>query len=74
MNLNVLIDDRNDKTIGWKLKQHKTLGIPCSIVLGKRLTDSIPTYEFSQIDRETSEFITQSDLFDKLHTLFSLNK
>jgi prolyl-tRNA synthetase len=71
MRLNVVVDDRGEKSIGWKLKQHEAIGIPYTIVLGKRLLESIPLYEFGDQSDSSTSWITQAELFDKLRSTFS---
>lgn len=41
----VLIDDRTNKTIGKRLKDHVQLGIPTTVILGKGLLDPVPKFE-----------------------------
>lgn len=43
--LDVLIDDRTNKTIGKRIKDHTQLGIPATVILGKGTLDSIPKFE-----------------------------
>lgn len=68
--MNVLLDDRGEKSIGWKLKQHKSIGIPCTVVLGKRLSEPTPLYEFSDNCDAQTKWITQAELFHKLRNKF----
>ena len=43
--LDVLIDDRINRTIGKRDKDHILLGIPYIVILGKRVLDPIPKFE-----------------------------
>lgn len=75
--LSVLIDDRGEKSIGWKIKNHQSIGIPYVVVLGKGLLDPMPTYELlitNGDDDNQSHKMTQSQLFSYLERAHTSQK
>ena len=68
-NIPVLFDDRNDLSIGAKIKDSKVVGTPYCAVLGKTLDDGIITIENNKTGEKTDvkldEFVSTLSLFEK---------
>ena len=65
----VLFDDRDNMSIGAKIKDSKVVGIPYCAVLGKTLDDGIITIENNKtgekIDVKLEEFVSLLSLFEQ---------
>ena len=68
-NIPVLFDDRNELSIGAKIKDSKIVGIPYCAVLGKTLDDNKITIENNKtgetIDVKLDDFVKYIELFEK---------
>ncbi|XP_065307039.2 probable proline--tRNA ligase, mitochondrial isoform X1 [Dermacentor albipictus] len=58
----VLMDDRDDWTIGKRLKDLDTLGTPYVIVVGKKTKEPVPLFELHDTSKGTTTELTHSEL------------
>lgn len=57
----VLIDDRNNLTVGKRLLTAKAIGIPFVIVAGRNIIDSVPKFEMINVYRGEEMLLTQAE-------------
>ncbi|KAG1694103.1 Sodium/hydrogen exchanger 9B2 [Nymphon striatum] len=62
----VIIDDRDDMTIGQRLLYAKRLGFPYVLICGKHVLKSTPRIEFIDIYGDKTDLFTHSELLNKL--------
>ncbi|XP_077536341.1 prolyl-tRNA synthetase 2-like protein, mitochondrial [Haemaphysalis longicornis] len=58
----VLVDDRDDWTIGKRLKDLGTLGTPYIIVAGKKSKEPVPLFELQDVSQNTTTDLTHSEV------------
>lgn len=58
----VLLDDRDDWTIGKRLKDLSTLGAPYIIVAGKKTKEPVPLFELHDVTDKSAAVFTHSEL------------
>lgn len=58
----VLMDDRDDWTIGKRLKDLSTLGAPYIIVTGKKSKEPVPLFELHDVSQATVTDLTHSEV------------
>ncbi|XP_022110382.1 probable proline--tRNA ligase, mitochondrial isoform X2 [Acanthaster planci] len=64
----LLLDDRDQLTIGRRVTDAKKLGYPYLIVVGKRALEAEPLYELHDTQRGTIECVSKIDLFKTLES------
>lgn len=67
LGLNVLVDDRGEKTIGWKVKNNRAIGVPNVVALGRGLLETQPKFELITCDGQ-SQLLTHAQLIHHLRT------
>ena len=68
----VIIDDRVNRTIGWRLKHANMIGYPAVLVIGKGLRSSKPTAEIIlQGKTNSTNFLPIEHVYDYLNHYFS---
>lgn len=69
----ILLDDRLQLSIGRRLAQAKTLGLPHVVALGKKALDEQPLFEYIDVYNNTSEMYTEDELVKHLGQVVSAN-
>ncbi|XP_044735731.1 probable proline--tRNA ligase, mitochondrial [Chrysoperla carnea] len=62
----ILIDDRNNMTIGKRLLEAKRVGYPFILVIGKKSLEDIPEFELHDLVNKTEHSFSESALIDFL--------
>ncbi|CAK8678050.1 unnamed protein product [Clavelina lepadiformis] len=63
----VIIDDRTNRTIGWRAKHANLVGYPVTIVVGKTIMDTEPKLEvILQKEKDSTNYISVPDVVDYL--------
>ncbi|XP_052775449.1 probable proline--tRNA ligase, mitochondrial [Mya arenaria] len=68
----VVIDDRVDRTIGWRKNQLNRQGFPYIIVVGKKCQEDPAQYELIDTYSGTTDFLSLDQLIDTLSMLHTL--
>ncbi|CAG2175231.1 unnamed protein product, partial [Oppiella nova] len=68
LNEDILVDDRINQTIGRRLAGLETLGIPYTIIGGKRITDEMPKFEVIDNQTKNNYLMTQLECIQFLES------
>ena len=68
-NEDILVDDRINQTIGRRLAGLETLGIPYTIIGGKRITDEMPKFEVIDNQTKNNYLMTQLECIQFLESV-----
>ncbi|CAG2163028.1 unnamed protein product [Oppiella nova] len=69
LNEDILVDDRINQTIGRRLAGLETLGIPYTIIGGKRITDEMPKFEVIDNQTKNNYLMTQLECIQFLESV-----
>ncbi|KAF8771364.1 putative proline--tRNA ligase like protein [Argiope bruennichi] len=61
LNSNVIVDDRTNLTIGKRLQEASSLGIPYAVVVSKRAQEDIPQLEVIDVYNDQTNFLTHKE-------------
>lgn len=63
LNIDAILDDRSDLTIGYRLMHARITGIPYVIILGKTAVKSPPLFEIHDINNSTHCELTLENMY-----------
>ncbi|GBN71459.1 putative proline--tRNA ligase, mitochondrial [Araneus ventricosus] len=61
LNSNVVVDDRTNLTIGKRLQEASSLGIPYVVIVSKRAQEDIPRLEVIDVYNDQTSFLSHKD-------------